>query len=81
MIDTIKASLSGQFEASLCMLDQCVRACPSEHWEGRIANANFRWVVYHTLFWLDVYLSPGDESRFELRDLHLRGGDERLDGV
>jgi hypothetical protein len=59
------------------MLGQCIRACPMEHWEGKIAKNSFRWVAYHTLFWLDVYLSPGDEDAFVLRDFHERGGDER----
>lgn len=81
MLDMVKGMLKGQFEAALCMLDQCIRACPEEHWEGKIANATFRWVAYHTLFWFDLYLSPGDEYRFDLRDLYLRGGDERQDGV
>ena len=47
-----------------------------EHWESKIANGTVRWVVYHTLFFVDFYLSPG-ESGFMLRELHQRGGDER----
>jgi hypothetical protein len=77
MIEYARTILTGQFEAALGMLDQCIRACPAEHWEGKIANGSFRWVAYHTLFWLDLYLSPGDEDAFVLRDLHHRGGDER----
>jgi hypothetical protein len=48
-----------------------------EHWEGKIAEGPFRWVAYHTLFWVDYGLSPGDEDAFVLRDFHHRGGDER----
>src|SRR5688572_5077449 len=77
MTEYVKSILAGQFEAALCMLHQCIVACPPEHWEGKIANGTFRWVAYHTLFWLDLYLSPGDEAAFDLRELHLRGGDER----
>src|SRR5205823_5886298 len=73
----VRTILTGQFEAALCMLDQCVRACPPEHWEGKIANDAFRQVAYHTLFYVDYYLSPG-EGAFEPRDLHRRGGDERF---
>lgn len=76
MIEYTKRILKGQFEAALCMLNQCVVACPPEHWECRIANATFRWVAYHTLFFIDLYLSP-TEHQFTLRDLHHRGGDER----
>jgi hypothetical protein len=79
MIDYMKTILTAQFEAALCMLDHCIRECPPEHWEGKVANRTFRWVAYHTLFWVDVYLSPGDEEDFVLRDLHSRGGDERKD--
>jgi hypothetical protein len=61
MLDYMKSVLTAQFEAALCMLDYCVRECPAEHWEGKIANRTFRWVAYHTLFWVDVYLSPGLE--------------------
>jgi hypothetical protein len=77
MIEYARTILTGQFEAALCMMDHCIRACPPDHWEGKIANGSFRWVAYHTLFWLDLYLSPGDEDAFVLRDLHQRGGDER----
>ena len=58
------------------MLNQCVAACPSEHWEGKIANDSFRYVAYHTLFFADLYLST-NESGFQLGELHRSGGDER----
>jgi len=51
-------------------------ATSEEHWEGKIANGFFRWVAHHTLFFINLYLSESDEA-FQLRDLHLRGGDER----
>src|SRR5207244_2511582 len=75
MLEYIKTILRGQFEAALCMLNQCVEACPPQHWEGKIANGTFRWVAYHTLFFVDLYLST--EDAFTLRDVHERGGDER----
>jgi hypothetical protein len=78
MIEYVRTILVSQFEATLCMLDHCIRLCPPEHWEGKIANCTFRWAAYHTLFWVDLYLSPGDENTFALRDFHERGGDERL---
>src|SRR5438045_9641734 len=77
MIDYLKAILTGQFEASLCMLNRCVRRCPPEHWEGKIANGTFRQVAYHTLFFVDLYLSPSKEA-FEPREVHRRGGDKRI---
>src|SRR6266536_1815743 len=68
--------LRNQFDAALCMFNQCIAACPQEHWEGKIANGTFRWVAYHTLFFVDLYLSPSEDA-FELRELHRIGGDER----
>lgn len=76
MIDSIKQLLVGQYEAALCMLNQCASACPAEHWEGTIASDTFRQIIYHTLFYVDYYLSPGEQA-FELRALNRRGGDER----
>jgi hypothetical protein len=81
MVEYVKTMLTGQFEAALSMMDHCIRACPPEHWEGKVANRTFRWVAYHTLFWVDMYLSPGDEDAFALRDFHFRGGDERDDAA
>jgi hypothetical protein len=74
MIEYVKEILTGQYEASLTMLSACIEACPEEHWEGRIANGTFRWVPYHTLFFLDLYLSPSEEA-FELGQIHAHGGD------
>ncbi len=76
MINVVIQILTGQFEAALAMLKQCVEACSPERWEGRIANNTFRQVAYHTLFFVDLYLTP-NENAFSLRDLHHRGGDER----
>src|ERR1700730_17947688 len=76
VIDFVKQILTGQFEAALAMMKQCVEACPLELWEGKIANDTFRQVAYHVLFFVDLYLTPNEES-FSLRDIHHRGGDER----
>jgi hypothetical protein len=81
MIDLLRQSLTAQFQAALAMLNQCVAACPAEHWEGKIATATFRWNAYHTLFFTDLYLTPSGAAAFELRDLHARGGDEREPGM
>jgi uncharacterized damage-inducible protein DinB len=76
MLDYVKLILTGQFEAALSMLKECVEVCPAEHWEEKIATISFRQVAYHTLFFVDFYLSPNEET-FELRDFHHEGGDER----
>ncbi len=73
MTEYLKTILTGQFEAALSMLNQCVRFCPPKHYEGTIANHTFRMMAYHTLFYVDYYLSP-NEHAFKLRELHHRGG-------
>ena len=73
MAEYLKTILTGQYEASLGMLRECVRLCRTEHWEGLIARATFRRIAYHTLFFADLYLSPREDA-FELHDLHRRGG-------
>jgi DinB superfamily len=78
MIEYVRQMLLGQFESALCMLNQCIEACPEEHWDDKIGNATFRWGVYHALFFLDLYLSPSEHD-FTRREFHLRGGDERED--
>jgi hypothetical protein len=80
VIETVRTMLVGQLEASLAMLKQCIQVCPPEHYEGMIANSSFRTIAYHTLFYVDYYLSP-NENAFELRELNRRGGDDRLSGV
>jgi uncharacterized damage-inducible protein DinB len=76
MIEYFRKILAAQFEASLCMMNQCVAACQPDHWQGRIANDTFRQIAYHTLFATDLYLSPSEEA-FKLRNFHRHGGDER----
>ncbi|HLJ60355.1 MAG TPA: DinB family protein [bacterium] len=76
MIDYVRKILTGQFGASLCMLNACIQKCPATHWDGRIAKFTFWTVAYHTLCFVDLYLSPNEES-FQPRDgLHPRGWDE-----
>ncbi len=67
MMQYVKTILTGQFEAALCMLNDCLLRCPPEHWEGKIANDSFRQIAYHTLFFVDLYMSPTEEA-FALRD-------------
>jgi hypothetical protein len=69
MIDYIQKILTGQFEAALCMLNDCIQICPPALWEGKIAFYPFWQVAYHTLSYCDYYLSPG-EAAFEPRDFH-----------
>ena len=79
MLDHIKSILTGQFEAALCMLNDCIELCPQQHWDGVIAKYPFWQVAYHTLCFADLYLSPGEQA-FELSPiLHPNGWNELND--
>jgi hypothetical protein len=82
----LKTSIWQQFGASIDMLDNAVRACPDQLWraplwqvpEGRPEFAQFWYVAYHALFWLDLYLSGSTEgfappSPFTLDELDPAG--------
>lgn len=47
-----------QFSAAMRMLENAIRACPEELW-GRepVHESQFWYNAYHTLFFLDLYLS------------------------
>jgi hypothetical protein len=77
MPEYVGTILRSQYEAAVAMLKACIAACADEHYEGKVARDTFRTIAYHTLFWTDYYLSPG-EAGFELREVHQRGGDDRI---
>ncbi|MBD0373297.1 MAG: DinB family protein [Pyrinomonadaceae bacterium] len=52
-----KETLWGQFGAAIEMLENAVVACPEELWKDRSRQPEFWYMVYHTLFYLDLYLS------------------------
>jgi hypothetical protein len=54
MINTLKQSLWKQFAASIDMLDNAITAWPDDHWGN---NKRFFYIAYHSLVFLDYYLS------------------------
>lgn len=72
MNQTIKDSLWNQFGASIAMLKNAVQSCPDELWN---TYSSFSVNAYHTLFFLDYYLTldpvgfgpraPFTQSEFE----------------
>jgi len=76
MIDSYKQIMLGQFEAALAMLKQCIERCPADLWESKVVEMTVRQIAYHTLYFVDLYLSAS-ENDFPLRDVHHLGGDER----
>ena len=59
-----KAGLESQFVAALDMLENAIRACPEALWDdaGTPVPQGFWYLAYHTLFWLDYYLSERAEG-------------------
>lgn len=54
-----KTALWRQFGASIDMLDNALVACPDTLWKEPLWGelAQFWYLAYHALFWLDLYLS------------------------
>jgi hypothetical protein len=58
----MKQAMWGQFGAAIDALDNAIAACPDAVWgEGPTPHA-FWYLVYHTLFWTDLYVSGAPES-------------------
>lgn len=62
-----------QFGAAIDMLEQALRECPDELWEKQLwpdqpdqwvarGFSSFWYLGYHTLFWLDLYLTGAEEG-------------------
>lgn len=57
MITGWRAIIWSQFGAAIDMLENSMRACPEALWSDRSQRPEFWYVAYHTLFWLDLYLT------------------------
>jgi hypothetical protein len=70
MDDTLKTALWRQFGSAIDMLENALLACPEELWHIHLNNdrslspqfSEFWYVAYHTLFWLDLYLTGAIEG-------------------
>src|SRR5262249_12411096 len=52
-----KETLWRQFGAAIETLEGVMVACPDRLWSDRSQRPEFWYLVFHTLFWLDFYLS------------------------
>lgn len=65
-----QTALWKQFGASIDMLDHALEACPDTLWRRPVwqdpdaptGRAEFWYVAYHALFWLDLYLFGSEEG-------------------
>jgi len=70
MDDFWKTLLWQQLGAAIDMLENAMHACPDDLWSNadekpawvRKSVVGFWYVVYHTLFWLDFYLSESEQG-------------------
>ncbi len=62
MDTTWRNGIWSQFGAAIDMLENAMRTCPDELWSDRTQRLEFWYVVYHTLFWLDLYLTGAVEG-------------------
>jgi hypothetical protein len=69
MDNTLKTAISQQFGAAIDMLENVLHACPDQLWRVRLwddrqlpQSSEFWYILYHTLFWLDLYLSGSVEG-------------------
>lgn len=59
---TWEFALERQLKASIDSLENAIRACPADLWGDSSQHIQFWYTVYHTLFWLDLYLSGSAEG-------------------
>ena len=52
-----KEILWSQFGAAIDMLRNAILECPMDLWNNRNRQPEFWYLAYHTLFWLDFYLT------------------------
>lgn len=62
MNTTWRTILWQQFGGAIDMLENGIVTCPEELWSDRNQRPEFWYVVYHTLFFLDLYLSGSVEG-------------------
>ncbi len=79
MDTTLKTIIWQQFGAAIDMLDDAINLCPEQLWTAVLWKdtndaryGQFWFVAYHTLFWLDLYLT-GSSDGFAPPSPFIRG--------
>lgn len=76
MLETLKELLAHQYEASLCTLNFAVARCPDASWHQPVAKWKFCQAAFHTVFFADLYLQPGDDIEvFKRQPFHVEHKD------
>jgi len=74
----LKEIIWHQFGAAIDMLENSINACPEDVWGDLFDPSEFWYISYHTLFWLDLYLSDNPDeflppAPFSLEELDPSG--------
>ena len=67
-----RAGLKRQYHAGLAMVRQGIERCPDEAWDSLDRGNAFWRIVYHVLFYTNVYLQR-TEAEFRPCELHQTG--------
>jgi hypothetical protein len=70
MLELSRTLLLNQYEAALSMLKAAVTQCPEGAWGAPVASHRFSQVVFHTLYFTDLYLGREDEVAFRAQPFH-----------
>ena len=62
MIDDWKTIIWQQLGAAIESLENAVKACPEKVWGDKPGFHEFWYITYHTLFFLDYYMSGTDQG-------------------
>ena len=74
MIDLFKSLTTSQLRAALKTLGQSIDLFDDEAWEADHMDGAVNNVVFHTLFYADLYLNRGEEG-FEDQPFHKKNPD------
>ena len=56
MLEAYRSLIDNQYGAAFCTLNACIERCPTFSWDEPVGNLAFCQVVFHTLFFSDLYL-------------------------
>ncbi len=62
-LEFIKGALNEQYGAAIGMMEQNLKSCPKVVWDDRTGGPPFWHVAYHTMWFLDWYLSDSKKTR------------------
>lgn len=60
--ELVKETVWDQFGAAIDMLENAMEACPDHLWSDTTRNPQFWYLAFHTLWWLDYYLTEDPET-------------------